>query len=154
MQNKGHELLPPTTQADGGSARASHDERGFSGISRRAGAARGAKAAVGSKQGTTPTLAALPPPSSRGKEFNKRIATEYADKTIVALGPGSADSTSRQVANLMAAGWAPAMQQRQAGTSTVAVYLDAGAVGNSGDLKALEDPITTEETTSCCWRRS
>lgn len=85
------------------------------------------------------------PPAARGKKFYRRIATKYSDNTIVALGPGTGGSSSRQLANIMAGGWAPIMEQQQTNTTGVSEYFDAGPCGNRVDLEALASPILIEE---------
>ncbi|TYZ67741.1 hypothetical protein PybrP1_001298, partial [[Pythium] brassicae (nom. inval.)] len=75
----------------------------------------------------------------------KRLVTKFSDNTIVALGPGTAGASSRALADVMAAEWAPAMQQHQIDSRGVQMYLDAGPVGNGANLDSLAAPISTNE---------
>lgn len=84
-------------------------------------------------------------PTRTSKQFYARIATNYADNTIVTLGPGTAGS-GRRLANAMAAGWTPIMQQRQAPDIDVQLYLDNTQTARLSDhLVHLDDRISEAE---------
>lgn len=85
------------------------------------------------------------PPALRGKEFYRRIAPKFADNTVVSLGPGTAGSTSRHLANVMANGWSPVMRQRQARLGAVRSYLGACPIGDRAELDELAEPIRQDE---------
>ncbi|KAF1322066.1 reverse transcriptase, partial [Globisporangium splendens] len=87
-------------------------------------------------------------PLRSSKEFFRRISTKFGDNTIYSLGPQKVGSqyTPKALADVMAKGWGPTMQQQQAGVDEIQTYLQQVAPPECEDLlTSLTDPISDEE---------
>lgn len=87
-------------------------------------------------------------PLRSSKEFFRRISTKFGDNTIYSLGPQKVGSryAPKALADLMAEGWGPTMQQQQAGLDEIRTYLQQVLPPEFGDLLTpLTASISDEE---------